>query len=88
MYIYSRTFNWNAVKGSIVFSIYATHLHLKQALLVGVESPAGPGGRAGVQIYRISESIPVKQVFLTKPRPFLTVNLLTANPIRKALNLL
>jgi hypothetical protein len=42
----------------------------------------------GVQIYRISESLPVKQVFLTKPRPFLTVNLLTANPIRKALNLL
>jgi hypothetical protein len=43
---------------------------------------------AGVQIYRISDCIPVKQVFLTKPRPLLTVKLLTANSIGKALNLL
>jgi hypothetical protein len=40
VYLFPHTSNWNAVKGSTVFSIYATHLQnlaLKRALLVGVE---------------------------------------------------
>jgi hypothetical protein len=40
VYLFPHTSNWNAVKGSTVFNIYATRLQnlaLKRALLVGVE---------------------------------------------------
>jgi hypothetical protein len=76
---------WNWVRRRAEFGMQPLNVTRETGLppkLIG-EDP-----RAGVQIYRISDCIPVKQVFLTKPRPLLTVKLLTANSIGKALNLL
>jgi hypothetical protein len=45
VYLFLHTFNWNVVKGSIIFSVYATHLQnlaLKRALLVKIKSGLRP----------------------------------------------